>query len=251
MKKEKSGSGIDKFVCVDELFLDFLGKKKELSRFGRIPLISVNIRAVKRINEKLDCFRSTDVRPKNTQQSSQSSNLPKLNTKSSEEGQEKGRKIKNMTIVDGICPSIDIRNNVDSFSVLKYCHVIEGFLQIVLIENNTEADFENVTFPKLREITGYLLLYRVDGLKSLIKLFPNLEVIRGDILLTDYAFMIYEMKHLQEVRFIRASCKLFFCSTFCFFNFVFLNFTILSLHSIFSNNQINIPSGILIITICA
>lgn len=109
-----------------------------------------------------------------------------------------------MTIGDGICQSIDIRNDVDNFKILKECRVIEGFLQIVLIENNTEADFENVTFPELREITGYFLLYRVDGLKSLNKLFPNLEVIRGDILLTDYAFMIYEMKNLQEVRVIRA-----------------------------------------------
>lgn len=106
-----------------------------------------------------------------------------------------------MTIGDGICQSVDIRNDVGSFKVLKDCRVIEGFLQIVLIENNTEADFENVSFPELREITGYFLLYRVDGLKSLNKLFPNLEVIRGDILLTDYSFMIYEMKNLQEVRF--------------------------------------------------
>jgi insulin receptor len=115
-------------------------------------------------------------------------------------GREKGRRYKNVTIGDGICQSIDIRNSVYFFSILKDCRVIEGFLQIVLIENNTEADFENVSFPELREITGYLLLYRVDGLKSLSKLFPNLEVIRGDILLTDYAFMIYEMKNLQEVR---------------------------------------------------
>lgn len=77
--------------------------------------------------------------------------------------------------------------------------MIEGFLQIVLIENNSETDFQPITFPKLREITGYLLLYRVNGLKTLSNLFPNLEVIRGNILLTDYAFMVYEMQNLQEV----------------------------------------------------
>lgn len=153
-----------------------------------------------RNNRAIDNSRSTDIGLKNNQQSSQSSNLPKSHTKSSEEvGREKGRRPKNMTIGDGICQSIDIRNNVDSFSVLKDCRVVEGFLQIVLIENNTEADFENVSFPELREITGYFLLYRVEGLRSLTKLFPNLEVIRGDILLTDYAFMIYEMKNLQEI----------------------------------------------------
>ncbi|TGZ47902.1 insulin receptor isoform X1 [Temnothorax longispinosus] len=163
---------------------------------------SLDILAANRSNRAIDNSRSTDVGSKNNQQSSQSSNLPKSHAKSSEEvGKkgEKGRRYKNMTIGDGICASIDIRNDVDSFRVLKECRVIEGFLQIVLIENNTEADFENVSFPELREITGYLLLYRVDSLKSLNKLFPNLEVIRGDILLTDYAFMIYEMKNLQEI----------------------------------------------------
>ncbi|GAB1866246.1 receptor protein-tyrosine kinase [Camponotus japonicus] len=155
-----------------------------------------------RNNRAIDNSKSMDVgMPKNNHQSSQSSNLPKSDMKSSEEvGREKGRRSKNITIANGICQSIDIRNNVNSFSVLKECQVIEGFLQIVLIENNTDtSDFDNVTFPELREITGYFLLYRVDGLKSLSKLFPNLEVIRGDILLTDYAFMIYEMKNLQEI----------------------------------------------------
>lgn len=102
-------------------------------------------------------------------------------------------------IGDGICQSIDIRNSAFAFGILKDCRVIEGFLQIVLIENNSERDFQPISFPKLREITGYLLLYRVNGLKSLSNLFPNLEVIRGNILLTDYAFMVYEMQNLQEV----------------------------------------------------
>lgn len=142
-------------------------------------------------------------------------------------GREKGRRYKNVTIGDGICQSIDIRNSVYFFSILKDCRVIEGFLQIVLIENNTEADFENVSFPELREITGYLLLYRVDGLKSLSKLFPNLEVIRGDILLTDYAFMIYEMKNLQEVRFTLSASRarlFFFFSRYLFSYFNLLSF---------------------------
>lgn len=158
--------------------------------------------------------------PKNNHQSSQSSNLPKSDMKSSEEvGREKGRRSKNITAANGICQSIDIRNNVNSFSVLRECQVIEGFLQIVLIENNTDtSDFDNVSFPELREITGYFLLYRVDGLKTLSKLFPNLEVIRGDILLTDYAFMIYEMKNLQEVRFSR---ELFLWLFFCSFSWIF------------------------------
>lgn len=124
----------------------------------------------------------------------------KKNSISKERSRDKSHKgFPNVTSVDGICPSIDIRNNVSYFQILKDCQVIEGFLQIVLIERFNETDFLKYEFTKLREITGYLLLYRVNGLKSLSKLFPNLEVIRGDTLLTDYAFMIYEMQNLQEI----------------------------------------------------
>lgn len=92
---------------------------------------------------------------------------------------------------------MDIRNNVDSFRQLTDCRVIEGFLQIVLMDRTNESDFTNLSFPKLREITGYLLLYRVNGLKSLAKLFPNLSVIRGQDLFINYALAVYEMLHLQ------------------------------------------------------
>lgn len=104
-----------------------------------------------------------------------------------------------MTLGDGICQSIDIRNTVGYFAMMRGCRVIEGFLQIVLLENAPDKEFEDLQFPELREITGYLLLYRVHGLKSIGRLFPNLEVIRGNILLADYAFMVYEMQNLQEV----------------------------------------------------
>ncbi|KOX70594.1 Insulin-like receptor [Melipona quadrifasciata] len=147
--------------------------------------------------------RSTEANTKLTEQSGQKPNLPKSSTKATETVvREKGRRRvsnKHVMIGDGICQSIDIRNSASAFGILKDCRVIEGFLQIVLIENNSERDFQPISFPKLREITGYILLYRLNGLKSLNNLFPNLEVIRGDILLTDYAFMVYEMQNLQEL----------------------------------------------------
>jgi len=98
-----------------------------------------------------------------------------------------------------ICPSKDIRNKAENLNALRGCRVIEGFLQIVLIDNANETSYESLSFPELREITGYLLLYRVNGLKSLAKLFPNLSVIRGQDLFMSYAIAIYEMVHLQEL----------------------------------------------------
>ncbi|PNF35477.1 Insulin-like receptor [Cryptotermes secundus] len=100
---------------------------------------------------------------------------------------------------EGVCQSVDIRNSVAAFRRLSGCRVVEGFVQIVLIDHATESSFSNLTFPELREITHYLLLYRVNGLRSLGKLFPNLTVIRGEMLFLNYALVVFEMIHLQEL----------------------------------------------------
>lgn len=83
------------------------------------------------------------------------------------------------------------------FNQLKGCRVIEGFLMLTLIEKYNETDYDNLTFPELTEITEFFILYRVSGLKTLANLFPNLRIIRGNSLITDYSFIIYEMYHLQ------------------------------------------------------
>lgn len=102
-------------------------------------------------------------------------------------------------IEEYVCGGLDIRNSVSQFKKLENCTVIEGSLQIVLIDNGTAKDFENITFPKLREITDFFLIFRVMGLQSLSKLFPNLTVIRGRELLHNYALIIYEMLQLQDI----------------------------------------------------
>nr|CAD7394496.1 unnamed protein product [Timema cristinae] len=96
-----------------------------------------------------------------------------------------------------VCQSVDVRNDVQAFQRLSGCRVVEGFVQILLIDRADETAYDNVTFPELREITDYLLLYRVNGLRSVGKLFPNLAVIRGNTLLFNYAFISFEMIHLQ------------------------------------------------------
>lgn len=115
--------------------------------------------------------------------------------KKSSTDRNKGKKKKD----DEICNNMDLRNDVKFLDSLYGCRIIEGFLRIVLIENNDSSAFDNITFPKLREITGYLLLYRVSNLKSIGNMFPNLEIIHGHTLFTDYSFMVYEMQNLQEV----------------------------------------------------
>lgn len=98
-----------------------------------------------------------------------------------------------------ICQSVDIRNSVHNLKQLRGCRAVEGYVQIVLIDKANETDFDGYSFPELREITQYLLLYRVVGLRKLGHLFPNLTIIRGDTVFEDYGLVIYEMFHLQEV----------------------------------------------------
>lgn len=96
-----------------------------------------------------------------------------------------------------VCHSIDIRNRPDNLRILDNCTVIEGFLQILLIDQYDTSAFENYSFPKLVEVTDYILFYRVNGLLTLRKLFPNLKVIRGNHLFDNHALIIYEMLNLQ------------------------------------------------------
>ena len=79
--------------------------------------------------------------------------------------------------------------------------MIEGSLQILLIQY-TEGEvnpYENLSFPKLVEITEFLLLYRVYGLKSLKNIFPNLSVIGGQALFYNYALVVYEMIDMESL----------------------------------------------------
>ncbi|XP_050314693.1 insulin-like receptor isoform X2 [Anthonomus grandis grandis] len=100
----------------------------------------------------------------------------------------------------GICKSMDIRNSLENFKDLEGCQVIEGNLQILLFDNVNETQLAMISFPELIEITDYLLLFRVSGLRSVGQLFPNLAVIRGQQLFsTGKALVIYEMPSLQEI----------------------------------------------------
>lgn len=67
---------------------------------------------------------------------------------------------------------------------------------ITLIDRYNDTDYDNLTFPDLVEITDFLMLYRVQGLKTLSHLFPNLRVIRGNSLVNNYALVVYEMLSL-------------------------------------------------------
>lgn len=88
---------------------------------------------------------------------------------------------------------------MSNFKKLENCTVIEGHLHIVLIDHAEWSDYQALSFPKLVEITDYLMLFRAYGLKSLSHIFPNLAVIRGQKVFVNYALVIFEVTDLEEV----------------------------------------------------
>ncbi|XP_071965783.1 insulin-like peptide receptor isoform X2 [Antedon mediterranea] len=105
----------------------------------------------------------------------------------------------NRTRDEVACTSINVRNDISYLARFINCTVVEGYVQIVLMEDNREEDVDIYTLPNLIEITDYLLLYRVTKLKTLSKLFPNLAVINGQNLLYHYSLIIFDMFDLEEV----------------------------------------------------
>uniref|UniRef100_A0A673BMQ8 Tyrosine-protein kinase receptor n=1 Tax=Sphaeramia orbicularis TaxID=375764 RepID=A0A673BMQ8_9TELE len=93
----------------------------------------------------------------------------------------------------------DIRNNVTNLQSLENCTIIEGHLKILLMFKTKTEDFRGLSYPRLRVVTDYVLLFRVYGLETLTGLFPNLTVIRGNNLFFNYALVIYEMLQMKEV----------------------------------------------------
>lgn len=98
-----------------------------------------------------------------------------------------------------ICPTTDVRSELEELDKLRNCTVIMGDLSIVLLESFEAEEFARYSFPELREISGYFLMLRVFGIRSLGQLFPNLSVIRGNQLFGNYAFILFELLDLKEV----------------------------------------------------
>ncbi|CAG4978004.1 unnamed protein product [Parnassius apollo] len=82
---------------------------------------------------------------------------------------------------------------------LRGCRVIEGHLSIVVIEHPSPSAFDNMSFPELREVTGYIKIYRLMGVRNLGDLFPNLSVVRGMQLFKDYAIVVFDCEDLESL----------------------------------------------------
>ncbi|KAH8405085.1 hypothetical protein KR222_000286, partial [Zaprionus bogoriensis] len=99
------------------------------------------------------------------------------------------------------CTNIDIRNECDNIHQLDNCTVVMGYLMITLLPSSRRCNYTNYTFPKLREVTGFVILTEVRGLYNLRYLFPNLTVIRGRRLFLNYALGVTSMHDLELLEF--------------------------------------------------
>uniref|UniRef100_A0A182TM38 receptor protein-tyrosine kinase n=1 Tax=Anopheles melas TaxID=34690 RepID=A0A182TM38_9DIPT len=100
---------------------------------------------------------------------------------------------------DPRCTNVDIRNDLRRLKQIENCTVINGFLQMVLIERVPSEEFEKYSCKHLREVTGYMLFFRVINLVTLRRLFPQLAVIRGQQLIGNYALVFYYMENMIEL----------------------------------------------------
>ncbi|XP_075977087.1 insulin-like growth factor 1 receptor [Anticarsia gemmatalis] len=98
----------------------------------------------------------------------------------------------------GICKGGLFRDVTEFKHAMKDCVVIVGSLEITFEQAKPE-DFNNTQFNNLREITDYLVIYRVQGLESVGQLFPNLTRIRGNKLLYNFALIVYDNQDLNEI----------------------------------------------------
>ncbi|KAH8273982.1 hypothetical protein KR044_007207, partial [Drosophila immigrans] len=100
------------------------------------------------------------------------------------------------------CTSVDIRNDCNNLRQLDNCTVVNGFLMITLLPIiSRKCNYSLYSFPKLREVTGYVIFTEVRGLMNMRHMFPNLTVIRGRRLFLNYALGVTAMPDLQLLEF--------------------------------------------------
>ncbi|ALC38459.1 CG10702 [Drosophila busckii] len=99
------------------------------------------------------------------------------------------------------CSSIDVRNDCNNLHLLDNCTVVMGFVMITLITNGLKCNYSMYTFPKLREITDFMIFNDVRGLVNIKNMFPNLTVIKGKRLFLNYALGITNMPTLELLEF--------------------------------------------------
>lgn len=107
-----------------------------------------------------------------------------------------------------LCDTVELKKGIqtreDFRRELSGCTEILGSLVIARVHYVNESFFDGLSFPDLKVIRDYFVMFSIEGLTSIGRLFPNLAVVGGNEYLpnTLYSIVIYFMPDLKEVCFI-------------------------------------------------
>lgn len=91
---------------------------------------------------------------------------------------------------------IDSNTSPEILKKLKDCEIIDGSVTLTQMSWKTNE----MSFPSLREISGFLRIDQVNDILSLKNLFPKLTVIRGQTSYDNkFALIISANKELKEI----------------------------------------------------
>lgn len=93
------------------------------------------------------------------------------------------------------CDGVVVRKLQD-LEQLKECQVVEGSIKLLLFDGDFSLSW---SFTVLKEITGFLIIHKVSGLKSISQLFPSLVRIHGEELFQNYSLIVTENPDLENL----------------------------------------------------
>uniref|UniRef100_A0A0N5AQ89 receptor protein-tyrosine kinase n=1 Tax=Syphacia muris TaxID=451379 RepID=A0A0N5AQ89_9BILA len=103
---------------------------------------------------------------------------------------------------DRYCGNVDIRTSSkygDPHISYENCTVVEGNV-IIAVYNDTAIDESAYAiFKTIRVVTGFVVVFFTENLRSLSRVLPNLRIIGGDDLIDDYSLIVYSNVGLYDI----------------------------------------------------
>ena len=100
-----------------------------------------------------------------------------------------------MISIHVVCEGARLTYSTNNIKNLEGCNVVEGSVILSVGYHHST----NISYPDLVEITGYLMIYSLEGIKSVGDLFPNLTRIHGQELFQKYSLIIVGNTDLESI----------------------------------------------------
>ncbi|VDD92788.1 unnamed protein product [Enterobius vermicularis] len=103
---------------------------------------------------------------------------------------------------DRYCGNVDIRTASkygDPLIDYKNCTVVEGNVIIAVYNDTTVDETTYESFKNIRVVTGFVVVFFTENLRSLSRVLPNLRIIGGDDMIVNYALIVYSNMGLHDI----------------------------------------------------